>query len=384
MKIMIVVHSSMFDACIPLINRLKDNTDLTCVFEVYPSSPNMMGVDETVFKNQDYVNGIEVPSLKQYADDIPLDKTTVIRFYQPSKIFRHIRMMYLLNKQIKKQKPDIVYFYNVDSIALLFAYTTKRNWAMAVHDPILHSSEKNAKFSQFIRRLLFYKCENYFLFTKNYLDAFSQKYHIFTNKIRLTALGAYEQVGVTHIIEEHNELNLLFFGRIVPYKGLRFLLESFKRLREKYNDINLYILGKGDIETDIINLNSAGLNIINRFYSVEEFREIISKCDLVVCPYTDATQSGVIMSSYAFRKPVLATNVGGLSEMVNHMKTGYLIESHESQMIYNAIDYIYHHKYLLNEWSAEIEKEYGEDGIRGWKNIANTLIKDFNDIIIKR
>ena len=170
MKIMIVVHSSMFDACIPLINRLKDNTDLTCVFEVYPSSPNMMGVDETVFKNQDYVNGIEVPSLKQYADDIPLDKTTVIRFYQPSKIFRHIRMMYLLHRQIKTQQPDRVYFYNVDSIALLFAYTTKRKWAIAVHDPILHSSEKNAKFNQFIRRLLFYKCENYFLFTKNWVS----------------------------------------------------------------------------------------------------------------------------------------------------------------------------------------------------------------------
>ena len=58
------------------------------------------------------------------------------------------------------------------------------------------------------------------------------------------------------------------------------------------------------------------IGIRNRFIPDDEMVALIKNCAFMVCPYTDATQSGVIMSAFAFNKPVIATDVGGLPEMV--------------------------------------------------------------------
>ena len=57
----------------------------------------------------------------------------------------------------------------------------------------------------------------------------------------------------------------------------------------------------------------------------DELSALIQESSFVVCPYKDATQSGVVMSAYALKKPVIATRVGGLVEMVEDKKTGLLV-----------------------------------------------------------
>lgn len=52
----------------------------------------------------------------------------------------------------------------------------------------------------------------------------------------------------------------------------------------------------------------------------------MKKTQFMVCPYTDATQSGVIMSSFTFGTPVIATKVGGLPEMLGNGKYGMLVK----------------------------------------------------------
>ena len=65
----------------------------------------------------------------------------------------------------------------------------------------------------------------------------------------------------------------------------------------------------------------------------EEVSEIIQQIDFLVLPYIDASQSGVIPLAYSFEKPVIATNVGGLSEQVTE-ETGILVEpNNEAQLI---------------------------------------------------
>ena len=52
---------------------------------------------------------------------------------------------------------------------------------------------------------------------------------------------------------------------------------------------------------------------------------LFQQSGLVVCPYTDATQSGVVLTAYAFGRPVLASRVGGLPEYIDEGRTGWLV-----------------------------------------------------------
>ena len=59
--------------------------------------------------------------------------------------------------------------------------------------------------------------------------------------------------------------------------------------------------------------------------------------DLIVLPYTSATQSGIVQIAYGFEKPVVVTNVGGLPDVVENGKTGYVIPSHNPDAIAEAV-----------------------------------------------
>ena len=62
-----------------------------------------------------------------------------------------------------------------------------------------------------------------------------------------------------------------------------------------------------------------------------------SACDVVALPYKSASQSGIIPIAYHFNKPVVATNVGGLPDMVSNNKTGIIIEPNNPELLANEI-----------------------------------------------
>ena len=383
MKLLVVINSPLFDACLPLLKRLRDKCELSCLFEVYPESTNQMEIGVECFGSRKVIQGTEVPVLQKYSDYFPLSNTKIIRFYRPSQLPKHLLMMKTLKKTIEGFNPDYVYFYNVPYSSLMFVYSSHIPWAMAVHDPQLHSSQDNAGYYKIMRRIIFRKCKHFFLFSNNLIDGFVKYYGLPRENVHLTRLGAYEQLSQSSDKTEiHDGLRILFFGSVNSYKGLRYLLEAYKKLKQKgFMDVFLTVLGKGYIENDIIDLNTEGLTIINRFYSAEELESELNKSDLVVCPYTDATQSGVVMSAYAFNKPCLVTNVGGLTEMVCHMENGFIVNPSDSAALYEAIVYIRNNKEVTKKWSENIQKKYGEEGECGWNQIANNLISDFNKIL---
>jgi D-inositol-3-phosphate glycosyltransferase len=150
----------------------------------------------------------------------------------------------------------------------------------------------------------------------------------------------YDNYGVVISREEAlKKLNLsgeysylLFFGFIRAYKGLDLLLKAFadKQLRNRmlkliiagefYESQAPYreIIEKNDLKNDII--------LYDCFIAEDEVAAFFCAADLVVQPYKSATQSGVTQIAYHFGKPMLVTDVGGLSEIVPHGKCGYVVK----------------------------------------------------------
>lgn len=135
---------------------------------------------------------------------------------------------------------------------------------------------------------------------------------------------------------------VLFFGLIRKYKGLDLLIEAFSDDRLRNSNIKLIIAGEyySDKETylQLIQQHKLENKIIqvDRFIQDSEVKLYFSAADLVVQPYKSATQSGVSQIAYHFNKPMVVTNVGGLSELCPNEKVGY-VTSTEPKDISEAI-----------------------------------------------
>ena len=178
--------------------------------------------------------------------------------------------------------------------------------------------------------------------------------------------------------------DLLFFGRICQYKGIEYLLEAFDKFLVSKPDLKLIIAGSGTLH---FNYDFAGKtrNVIflNRFIPSEELVQLITNTKVVVCPYTDATQSGVAMTAFALGKPVVASNVGGFSEIIEDGVTGYLVEPHNAEHLYKTLQKIFsdndHVKYLTkNVENNECLSEKFQ-----WKCIANRYINIYTKLLTK-
>jgi len=135
-------------------------------------------------------------------------------------------------------------------------------------------------------------------------------------------------------------LDLLFFGLIRPYKGLDILLESLAKLKD--NEICLTIAGEawGDVDALRQQLTESGVPNLEsnlRFISDVEAANYISRADALVLPYRSATGSGVAAVAYNYGKPVIATKVGSLADIVVDGKTGFLVPPNDPDALASAI-----------------------------------------------
>jgi glycosyltransferase involved in cell wall biosynthesis len=120
---------------------------------------------------------------------------------------------------------------------------------------------------------------------------------------------------------------VLFFGRIWPYKGLDHLIRAQPLITERVPDARIVIAGHGEDfkrYRDLM-LDPSRFVVINEFVSIERRRELFAEAAVVVLPYVEASQSGVVPIAYAFRKPVVVTAVGGLPETVEDGSTGLVV-----------------------------------------------------------
>ena len=124
---------------------------------------------------------------------------------------------------------------------------------------------------------------------------------------------------------------MMFFGFVRDYKGLDLLLEAFADKRFRDSGIKLIIAGeyysnKEKYQKIIKRLELEGdLYQFDKFIADSEVAHYFNACDLLVQPYKTATQSGVTQIAYHFNKPMIVTNVGGLSEMCPDGKVGYVV-----------------------------------------------------------
>lgn len=168
--------------------------------------------------------------------------------------------------------------------------------------------------------------------------------------------------------------NILFFGHIRPYKGLEYLLRAMPLILEEI-DLALVIAGefwKGRrryLKT-IKDLGIANhVKLVDGYVPNEEVGKYFNACDLVVMPYVSATATGITRLAFAFGKPVVATSVGDLPEIVAGKKRGVLVPPKRPDMLAKAIIDCYRQN-KIPIYEANIRK-WGRKS--DWKSLVKTI-----------
>jgi glycosyltransferase involved in cell wall biosynthesis len=133
--------------------------------------------------------------------------------------------------------------------------------------------------------------------------------------------------------------HLLFFGRIEAYKGLEVLLEAYEQLQNRWPGIRLTVAGEGSIQPYRAQLRRLyNVELISRWILEPEIPQIFSRATLLVLPYTNASQSGVLAIAAGFSLPVVATRTGGLPEQMRDGETGLLVEPGSASALATGIE----------------------------------------------
>ncbi|MET7253233.1 glycosyltransferase [Dyadobacter fermentans] len=183
------------------------------------------------------------------------------------------------------------------------------------------------------------------------------------------------------------ELRILFFGQIKQVKGLDILLEAIAKVGTRGRKIHLTIAGKAwksDLDYYKNLITSLGItNVVRtdfRYIPDEEVAGFYDNADLVVLPYREIYQSGVLLLSLSYGKPVLCSDLKPFMEIIRDNETGFLFESENAEDLAGKIMEIADNPDRLSTVTKMSNRLIRED--YDWANIG-ALTTDFYKKVIE-
>lgn len=156
----------------------------------------------------------------------------------------------------------------------------------------------------------------------------------------------YNGVGNSESIKSQNnkKYTIGFIGRLHYEKGPDILIDAFKILSEKYkNQMRLRIVGDGPMKMQIVDLikerEIEDLCEIKGYVadSISEYAEL----DVLVLPSREEGMGLVLLEAFSAKVPVVASEVGGVTELIENCKTGILFEAEKSEVLANSLEKLY-------------------------------------------
>ncbi len=381
MKIAYISTAYLSDCDLPLIREMTNlGHEVTYILQMSPNTRQATVVNVPKIKE---IGGIfkasEYEGLEFMADYLPLDNVYVqnianCREWHPSSL----KSVWSLLLFLIRKKFDVIHLTWPLRYSAFPLYVLRNKMILTMHDPIPHSSDRNL-LNSIYRWMAFKNVRNFIILSESLKEEFVKMYGLEQKIVFVSRLGIYEILKKSVPAEMKLPQNyILFVGSINPHKGIKYLCEAMHTVHKQYPELYLVIAGRGKFDFDIDKYCAKlPIHVINRFILNEELLTLMRQSRMVVCPYIDATQSGVIMSAFALNKPVVCTNVGALPEMVKDNRYGKIVAPENSQALADAIVSM-NTDDVLNQMSEFIDKDHSQ-GMRSWRSIAEETISFYNN-----
>ena len=374
MKIAYLSQSALSDVDFSYIKEAQKTIDITYYILVSPTQRQKAAINLKSLPNRfGIISAVSIPELSLFGKIVDLSKVYVINYtstnnHQISKIIES----YKVYRELKDKKYDVIHLTWPPSYLDWFIYKLKKKIVLTVHDPFPHSSQAHS-IRESERKKSIKRINHFILLNSKQKGDFLRAYDLEKpgKNVYDSLLSRYDYLYIhADKIKEVDYNQILFFGQIFSHKGVDYLLEAMEIVHERMPETKLIVAGSGKYWFDINKYTDCSyIDIQNRFIPDAELVSMISSSALVVVPYIDATQSGVIMSAYAFNRPCIATNVGALPEMVKDGINGKVIPPKDSKAIADAICQLLSNKANIDAFSRKIEDQYSK-GELSWETIA--------------
>ena len=381
MKIAYIGKIQLSDADLSYLNSVQKLSDITYIMEVTPRFMKGPACNiSKIYPHSGVFKATEAyPEFEKYSRIIDVDKFYVVntcgKFWQLKAVWTNFLLLLFLIKN----KFDVIHLTWPANVYEFIIYMLKRKIILTVHDPFPHTG-LDTRIVRLRRKVAFRCVPHFIILNKAQREKFLSFYHLPSSAVIDSRLSCYTYLNMVEqdMTTVPEQKYILFAGKISKYKGVEYLLEAMKKVHDTFPDIKLVVAGGGKYHFDISEYAALPyIDIRNRFIPDEELVALMNKTQFMVCPYTDATQSGVIMSSFTFGTPVIATRVGGLPEMLGNGKYGMLVKEKDTDALYLGICSLLSDEEQLADYRKEIAKDYTSDGYLSWKTIAEELRESY-------
>lgn len=344
---------------------LADNHLVSTIFDVH-----------TKIEKEGIIPASMYPELLSFENYMDLSKVFVVnKGIKPKRLISSLQSIFSVIRYIKSEDIDVVHTDMVPIFASWLLYFFRKKLIYLQHDPFPHSGAIYPWYYKLSLILVHKLAAKTVILNKTQYDDFCRINCLKKENVLVNKLGSLEciKLFVDKTVQERKN-NVLFFGGISKYKGIEYLCQAMVKVHEIIPDATVTIVGGKPFYFDISQYERLTyFEIHNRFVSGVEMASFIQQSSICVFPYTDATQSGCVLTSYTLSKPVIATNLDTMREIVDEYKSGLLVPPCDSENLANAIIELLLNDQLRNDMRDYIAQSYF-NGERSWTYIANKYL----------
>lgn len=243
---------------------------------------------------------------------------------------------------------------------------------LCVHDPTPHPGVAGQIWHAVERRAV-RASAHVVLHTEAFVPDVIARYGVARDSITVAPLGPMSDYAGTSSIPDLGQSAplVLCFGRIEPYKGIDVLLDAAPGIKAGVPGVRIRIAGSGASRAQVARARALDVEFEDRWVAEHEVPGMFGEAAVVVLPYVGATQSGVIPIAAAFGRPVVATDVGGLSEQIDGGRLGLLIPPADSAELVKAVVSLLRDPERSAELGRRLQEFYSTE--RSWARAADAI-----------
>lgn len=372
---------SVSDSDFPLISHLQKRNDIDVVSYFYLTperSHNGIVSINDMPQTDSIICASEYGDMQIYSGFLDLTRIFFINNYHSKKTdIRYWLLWIKVIFHILRQRADLIHFiWTLTKLEKLMYFLPIKKVA-TVHDPIPHSGLATIKAIR-DKKLYFRKSDTIVLLSVFLKTAFCKEYGIPMEKIETNKMGRFEHLDYiqkTYICNCNKYI--LFFGQIQSHKGLYYLLEAMKMVHISIPDLKLIVAGRGKFDFSVGEYERLDyIKIFNRYITASEIAGLLDNCLCTVCPYVDATQSGVVLTSLSAYVPVIVTNVGTMPDTIKDGLYGKVVPPRDSESLAQAIIELVSDENRIKSIKRDIRDNWVKD--MNWDTIVETYIQIYD------